>query len=165
MTKRVVITGMGTINPLGDTLEGYYNALIAGKSGMKKWTSIDLSNVECKIGGDLGSYDVNAALAGYADFLGSERFKAVKKLFRYTTFSARMAILTSLAAWKDAGLQMDEADPWSTGVIVAGHNFNSNYMFEVTKQFQQEPEWIDAMAGVEAIDPNIPGIVSEVLAV
>ncbi len=163
MNKRIVITGMGTINPLADTLDGYYEALIAGKSGMKQWTSIDLSNVECKIGGDLGDYDTKAALEQFQDFLGRDRFKTVKKLFRYTTFSARMAILTTLAAWKDAGLKIDEGNPVDTGVMVAGHNFNSNYMFEVTKQFQEEPEWIDALAGVEAIDPNIPGIVAEVL--
>ncbi len=163
MNKRIVITGMGTINPLADTLDGFYEALIAGKSGMKQWTSIDLSNVECKIGGDLGDYDTKAALEQYQDLLGLARFKAVKKLFRYTTFSARMAILTALAAWKDAGLKIDEGNPVDTGVMVAGHNFNSNYMFEVTKQFQEDPEWIDALAGVEAIDPNIPGIIAEVL--
>ena len=163
MNKRVVITGMGTINPLADTLDGYYEALIAGKSGMKKWESIDLSFVECKIGGDLGNYDTKAALERYGELLGTDQLKAVRKLFRYTTFSARMAILTALAAWEDSGLKLGEGSPPDTGVVVAGHNFNSNYMFEVTKQFQQEPEWIDALAGVEAIDPNIPGIVSEVL--
>ena len=163
MNRRVVITGMGTINPLSDTLEGYYEALIAGKSGMKTWSSIDLSLVECKIGGDLGDYDTKAALEKYADPLGPDRLKAVKKLFRHTTFSARMAILTALDAWNDAGLSLDEADETDTGVLVAGHNLNSNYMFENTKQFLEEPEWIDAMAGVEAIDPNVPGIVAEVL--
>jgi len=52
--RRAVITGMGTINPLGDTLEGYYENLIAGKSGIRRWQSLDMSNIECKIGGDLG---------------------------------------------------------------------------------------------------------------
>lgn len=165
MNRRVVITGMGTINPIADTLDGYYQALIAGKSGMKRWTSIDLSQVECKIGGDLGHYDTKTALSQYAEFLGTERFKAVRKLFRHTTFSARMAILTALDAWRDAKLIIDENGMTDTEVLVAGHNFNSNYMHEVTKQFLDEPEWIDAMAGVEAIDPNIPGIVCEVLKV
>ncbi len=165
MNKRVVITGMGTINPLADTLDGYYEALIAGKSGIKRWKSIDLDQVECKIGGDLGDYDTKAALAQYAGLLGPTRFKTVKKLFRYTTFSAQMGMLTTLAAWQDAGLKLEEGKSFDTGVIVAGHNFNSNYMFGVTKQFLEEPEWIDAMAGVEAIDPNIPGIISEMLEV
>lgn len=163
MNKRVVITGMGTINPLADTLDGYYEALISGKSGMKKWSSIDLSQVECKIGGDLGDYDTKSALEGYRDFLGTEQFKHVRKLFRHTTFSARIAILTALAAWKDAGLKLGVGNPVDTGVMVAGHNLNSNYMFETTKQFMSDPEWMDAMAGVEAIDANIPGIVAEVL--
>lgn len=163
MKKRVVITGMGTINPLADTLEGYYEALISGKSGMKKWTSIDLSNVECKIGGDLGGYDGMGALKAYENLLGPQHFKIVRKLFRQTTFSARMAILTALSAWQDAGLEIGGYDPLNTGVLVAGHNLNSNYMFEITRQFLKEPEWIDAMAGVNAIDPNVAGIVAEVL--
>ena len=163
MSKRVVITGMGTINPLGDTLEEYYTNLMAGKSGMKKWTSIDLSEVECKIGGDLGDYDSLSALEKYKDALGPERFKVVRRLFRHTTFSARMAILTALGAWFDAGLPLGAGDPYRTGVLVAGHNINSNYIFEITKQYLEEPEYIDALAGVEAIDPNVPGIVAEVL--
>lgn len=163
MKRRVVITGMGTINPLGDNLEDYYRNLIAGKSGMKRWTSIDLSNVECKIGGDLGDYDAKAALAKFESALGTDRYKAVRKLFKYTTFSARMAILTALEAWSNAGLTVGEADPYRTGVLVAGHNLNSNYIFETVKQFLDEPEYIDALAGVEAIDPNVPGIVAEVL--
>lgn len=163
MNRRVVITGMGTINPLSDTLEGYYEALIAGKSGMKRWESIDLSAVECKIGGDLGHYDTRAALEKFADLMSPEHFKAVKKAFRHTTFSARMGILTALDAWRDAGFHVDDGGAEDTGVLVAGHNLNSNYIFENTKQFLDEPEWINAMAGVEAIDPNVPGIVAEVL--
>ncbi|WP_455383556.1 beta-ketoacyl synthase N-terminal-like domain-containing protein, partial [Salinispira pacifica] len=45
MNKRVVITGMGTINPLGDSLDLYYNNLIAGKSGIKRWESLDMTGV------------------------------------------------------------------------------------------------------------------------
>lgn len=163
MKKRVVVTGMGTINPLADNLDDYYKALMAGKSGIGKWSSIDMSLVECKIGGDLGHYDTKGALEGYKDYLGQEHFKMIRRLFRYTTFSAKLAILTSLAAWKDANLSINDTNPLDTGIVVAGHNLNSNYMFEVTKQFLQDPEWMDALAGVEAIDPNVPGIVAEAL--
>ena len=70
--RRAVITGMGTINPLGDTLEGYYQNLIAGKSGIRRWKSLDMSEIECKIGGDLGDYDCLAALDQFKDALGPE---------------------------------------------------------------------------------------------
>lgn len=163
MSRRVAITGMGTVNPLGDTLEGYYKNLMSGKSGIKRWTSIDLSKVECKIGGDMGDYDAISVLARFKDALGADRYTAVKKLFRRTTFSARIGILTALDAWLDADLTIGDDDPYQTSVLVAGHNFNSNYIFELIKQYLDEPEYIEAMAGVEAIDSNIPGIIAEVL--
>ena len=52
--KRIVITGIGIHTPIGDTLESYYNNLIAGKSGITRMESVDTSLVRCKIGGDLG---------------------------------------------------------------------------------------------------------------
>lgn len=162
MSHRVVITGIGTINPLGDTLEGYYQNLIAGNSGVKRWESIDLTGVECTVGGDLGDYDWKAKLDEYADGLG-ERFKPVRKLLRSTTFSARLGVLAALSAYRDAGLLGTEVDPWRTSVIMAGHNLNSNYIFNNAKTFLEEPEFIDALSGVEAIDPNVVALLTEVL--
>ena len=111
MKRRVVITGMGTINPLGDTLEGYYSNLIKGTSGIKRWHSLDMSRIECKIGGDLGDYDCNAALARYEELLGPLVYKKVRKIFRSTTFSAKASVLCTLAAWADAGLSGRELIP------------------------------------------------------
>lgn len=162
MNKRVVITGMGTINPLGDNLEDFYNNLIAGKSGIKKFESIDLSNVECKIGGDLGDYDAMKAVEKFKDDLGDD-YKRVKKLIRTTTFSAKMTALASLAAYKDAGLFNVDIDPFKANVIVAGHNLNSNYIYKNGLQFQEEPAWTDPLGGVNAPDPNVAGVTSEVL--
>ena len=163
MKKRVVITGMGTINPLGDNLEEYYENLIAGKSGIKKWKSLDLSQIECKIGGDLGDYDTREALKKFENSLSPEKFKAVRKLFKYTTFSARLTALTALSAYDDAGLLGKETDPYRTSVIVPGHNLNSNYIFRNAQQFLDDPDFTDPLAAVEAIDPNVPAIVSEIL--
>ena len=162
MSDRVVITGLGTINPLGDTLDGYYENLIAGKSGIKRWESIDLEGVECKVGGDLGDYDWKSKLDEYADGLG-DRFKAVRKVLKSTTFSARLGVLASLSAYRDAGLLGKDVDPLRTSVIMAGHNLNSNYIFKNAKVFLEEPEFIDALCGVEAIDANVVAVLTEVL--
>ncbi len=162
MSRRVVITGMGTINPLGDNLEDYYNNLIAGKSGIKKFESIDLSSVECKIGGDLGDYDALKAVEKFKEDLGDD-FKRVKKLIRTTTFSAKLTALASMAAYKDAGLFDVDVDPYKANVICAGHNLNSNFIYENVLQFKDEPEWTAPLAGVDAPDPNVAGVTSEVL--
>lgn len=163
MKTRVVITGMGTINPLGDNLEDYYNNLMAGKSGVKRWKSINLDAVECKIGGDIGDYDWKAGLERLQPDLSPETYKKAKRLLKNTTFSARIAALSALNAYKDAGLLGMKVDPHRTSIIVPGHNLNSNYVFENARQFFEEPEYIDPLAGVEAIDPNVPAIIDEIL--
>jgi len=165
MAKRVVITGMDTINPLGDTLEGYYNNLIAGKSGIKKWESLKVDALSCRIGGDIGGYDMQGALEGLKGWLDEARFKKIRRLFRNMTFPNRSAVLTSLKAWKQSGLKIEALDPFRVSVMVAGHNFNSRYIMEQTVQFLEEPAWIDPLYGVEALDPNIPGSICEVLGI
>ena len=171
MKRRAVITGMGTINPLGDTLEGYYQNLISGKSGVRRWQSLDMSNIECKIGGDLGDYDCLAALERFKGALGQDTFKKTRKIFRTTTFSAKASILCTLAAWQDAGLfgtgesagHRGAVDPFRTCVIVGGHNLNSNYIHENSKRFFQDEEGMDPLSGVEGIDPNVPAVITEIL--
>ncbi len=185
--RRAVITGMGTINPLGDTLEGYYQNLISGKSGIRRWQTLDVSKIECKIGGDLGHYDCLAALDRFKELLGPDTFKRAKKIFRSTTFSAKVSVLCTLAAWQDAGLfgngesagyhgaesaeyrgaksaaYRGAVDPFRTSVIVGGHNLNSNYIHENSRRFFQDEETMDPLSGVEGIDPNVPAVITEIL--
>ncbi len=161
--KRVVITGMDTINPLGDTLDEYYNNLIAGKSGLKRWESLDVSNIECKIGGDLGDYDFKEGLERLRGRVSDELHKKLRKLFRSMTFSNKATTLTALNAYLDADLFNQEVDPFRISVLVGGHNFNSNYVLDNIHQFEEEPAYIQPLFGVEALDPNIPATISEVL--
>ena len=163
INKRVVITGMATINPLGDNLEDYYANLIRGKSGIKKWTSLDMSNVECKIGGDLGDYDYTAALEKLGPKLPPELFKKTRKIFRNATFPNKINVICTLQAYLDAGLLEIQSDPFRTSILVGGHNFNSRYITKNARQFQTEPLYIDPLFGVEALDPNIAATVSEIL--
>ncbi|MBN1685727.1 MAG: beta-ketoacyl-[acyl-carrier-protein] synthase family protein [Spirochaetales bacterium] len=163
--KRIVITGMATINPLGDTLDGYVDNLLAGVSGIKKWKSLDVSGIQCKVGGDLGDYDCNLALGKFENDLGNEQYRKIKKLFRTATFSSKTAVLCALGAYKDAGLFSAQIDPYRVGTIVGGHNFNSKYLYDNGVQFREEPEFIDALSGIEGIDPSIPGLITEALGI
>ncbi len=163
--RRVVITGMATINPLGDTLEKYYENLINGVSGIKRWTSMDMSKVDIKIGGDIGDYPIEDALARIKEKVTPELYKKLrlKKLFRTATFSNKIAILCAINAYLDASLFGNDDDPFSTSVLVGGNNFNSRYTQKNNEIFNEEPEYIDPLFGIEAIDPNIPATISEVL--
>jgi 3-oxoacyl-(acyl-carrier-protein) synthase len=162
---RAVITGMATINPLGDDLDTYYANLLAGKSGIKRWASLDISRVDCKIGGDLGDYDCAAALEALRASLDPDLHKQLRKLFRTMTLPNKTATLCALKAWSGAGLFTQGARPEDDriSVMVGGHNFNSRYVFEQNLQFLKEPAYVDPLYGIEALDPNIPGTICEVL--
>jgi len=161
--RRVVVTGMATINPLGDTLDEYYESLIAGRSGIGLWRSLDMGSVECRVGGDLGWYDHDAALRAAAPLLSELLFKKTRKLFRHTTFATKMTVLCSLRAYSDARLFGGPLDPFRGSVVLGGHNINSRYIEKNILQYAREPDHIDPVMGVEALDPNIAGCVSELL--
>ncbi|RPI96555.1 MAG: beta-ketoacyl-[acyl-carrier-protein] synthase family protein, partial [Spirochaetales bacterium] len=126
--KRIVITGMATINPLGDTLDGYVDNLLAGVSGVKRWKSLDVSGIQCKVGGDLGDYDCDKALSTFEADLGDTQYKKIRKLFRTATLSSKSGVLCAIGAYKDAGLFGANIDPYRIGTLVGGHNFNSKYI-------------------------------------
>jgi 3-oxoacyl-(acyl-carrier-protein) synthase len=163
--RRVVVTGMATINPLGDTLESYHRNLLAGKSGIKRWTTLSLQDVECKIGGDLGDYDCMGALERLKGRIANDLFLKVRKLFRTCTFSNKITALCAMNAYLDASLFGCGDDPHRTSVVLAGHNFNSKYVNKNVYQFEKEPAYIDPLFGLEGLDQNIAATISEILAV
>jgi 3-oxoacyl-(acyl-carrier-protein) synthase len=165
LNRRVVVTGMATINPLGDTLETYHSNLLAGVSGIRKWTTLKLDAVECKIGGDMGDYDMMAALDRCKQRIPEQLYLKVRKLFRTCTFSNKMTALCAMNAYGDAGLFRKETDPYRTSVLLAGHNFNSRYVNKNIDQFKQDPTYIDPLFGLEGLDQNIAATISEVLSV
>jgi 3-oxoacyl-(acyl-carrier-protein) synthase len=163
--RRVVVTGMATINPLGDSLDTFHRNLLAGTSGIRKWTTLKLDAFECRIGGDLGDYDMMAALDRLNNRIPDPLLRKVRKLFRTCTFSNRMTVLCALNAYLDAGLFCKEQDPYLTSVLLAGHNFNSKYVIKNIDQYKQDPSYMDPLFGVEALDQNIAAMISEVLSI
>jgi 3-oxoacyl-(acyl-carrier-protein) synthase len=156
---------MATINPLGDTLEEFHRNLLAGNSGIRKWTTLNLDSMECRIGGDLGEYDMLAALDRLKDKIPDPLQRKVRKAFRTCTFANKMTMLCALNAYLDAGLFGKEQDAYRTSVLLAGHNFNSRYILKNIDQFRQDPSYIDPLYSVEALDQNIAAMISEVLSI
>lgn len=54
---RVVITGLGTINPLGDSVNKYWEGLLSGTSGISPITLFDASELPCRIAGEIKSFN------------------------------------------------------------------------------------------------------------
>lgn len=102
--RRVVITGLGAITPLGQDKKPLWSALVEGKSGIKKITLFDTSNHEVHIAGEIQDFDP-------ARWFNQ---KEARRLDRFVQF----AVAASTEAVEDAGLNFNKTDPGKVGVII-----------------------------------------------
>jgi 3-oxoacyl-[acyl-carrier-protein] synthase II len=103
--KRVVVTGMGAITPLGHTIDEYWNNLIAGVPGADMITLFDASKFRTKFACEVKGFDATH----YLDK------KEARKIDRFTQF----ALVVSDQAMADAGLTKDNINPDRVGVVFA----------------------------------------------
>lgn len=164
MKKRIAITGMSIISRLGDNLDTYYKNLMAGKSGITNWTSVDTSKIYSKVGGDLGDYDHMTKLEELRKDLPQDMGKRLRKLVRRAPFTTRLSMLAAADAALDAGVAGD-INPDRTTIAIAGHNLNKMYHHENNLQFVEEPDYIDNLSSLHSLDTDHAGSVSEVLGV
>jgi 3-oxoacyl-(acyl-carrier-protein) synthase len=154
---------MSVNTPLGDTLDSFYDGLIAGRSAIGPWKFFDTSKCYSKVGADLSDYDVKKKLASYESILPKEMYKRLKKLMSCAPFSTRLSLLLAAEAWREAGLIGQPVDLDQTGVVVAGHNINSNYNFLNRNQYDEEPDYIDAQLALHNLDTDHAAICSELV--
>jgi 3-oxoacyl-[acyl-carrier-protein] synthase II len=101
--KRVVVTGIGAITPIGNTAEDYWNGLLGGVSGADSITLFDASKFKTQFACEVKGFDPVAYL---------DR-KEARKVDRFT----QLAIVSSDEAIKHAGISKDNVNPDRTGVI------------------------------------------------
>ena len=104
MKKRVVITGLGAISPVGNTAVEFWQALLAGKSGIGMITRFDASEYDAKIAGEVKGFDPTA-------FIDK---KEARRMDRFTQF----AIAAAKMALDDSGLDLDKEDKARIGSFV-----------------------------------------------
>ncbi len=102
--RRVAVTGLGLITPLGIGTEESWTSLKAGKSGIAKITHFDASEFACQIAGEVKGFDP-------ADYIQA---KEVKKMDRFIHF----AVAASQMAMDDSGLEITASNAQRVGVIV-----------------------------------------------
>lgn len=105
MERRVVITGLGVVSPIGNGKEEFWNNLLAGKPGVGPITQFDATDFPVKIAGEVKDFDP-VALAG-------DR-KTVRHMDRYTQF----AVAAAKMAVADAKLDMTKEDPDMAGTLI-----------------------------------------------
>ncbi|HFC09523.1 MAG TPA: beta-ketoacyl-[acyl-carrier-protein] synthase II [Chloroflexi bacterium] len=105
MTERVVITGMGTVNPLGHTVAESWEAALHGTSGVGPITLFDASRLKVHIAAEVKNFDPTR----YIDR------KEVRRTSRFEQF----ALAAAQEAIAQAGIAADTEDPYRVAVIVA----------------------------------------------
>ena len=103
--RRVVITGLGTVNPIGNTVADSWQAAKEGRCGIAPITAFDTTNFKVKLAGEVKDFDPTVAIDK----------REVKKMARFTQF----AVVAAAEALADSGLDLAAEDANRIGVIVS----------------------------------------------
>jgi len=103
--KRIVVTGMGAMTPLGNDVNSFWEGLVAGRSGLRRITAFDPTDYQCQVAGEIPDFNPDQWMDP----------KDAKRNDRYTQF----AMAASRMAMADAKLDVkDLADPVRFGCII-----------------------------------------------
>ena len=102
--KRVVITGMGTINPLGNNVADFWDGIQANKLGFNYVHFPEGDRIAVKIAAEVKDFNPE-------DYIDK---KEAKRMDRFTQF----AVAAASQAMKDAGTDFKDVDPYRSGVII-----------------------------------------------
>ena len=104
MSRRVVVTGMGAITPIGLSVEEFWAGVKEGKMGFGEITKFDASEYKCKLAAEVKGFEGK----NYMDF------KAAKRMELFCQY----AVAATKEAMEDAGIDMEKEDPYRVGVSV-----------------------------------------------
>ncbi len=104
MNRRVVVTGMGTVNPLGNNVNDFWKAIKAGENGIGKLTRFESNGYSSKVAGEVKDFVPEKILEA----------KEARRMDRFTQF----AMVSSLEAMSDARLAVGDTDPERFGIVL-----------------------------------------------
>ena len=102
--ERVVITGIGVINAIGNTKEEYWDTLAIGKNGIGPLTSFDATDFRTQIAAEVKDFQ-------------AEKYLDKKAISRFPLF-IQYALAASMMAHEDSGLDLSDVDPYRAGVQI-----------------------------------------------
>lgn len=102
--RRVVVTGMGTVNPIGLNVEEYWEGLKAGKTGFGEITYFDTTDFKVKVAAEVKGFVV-------ADRMDKKAARRMEPFAQYAVAAAK-------EAFEDAGLDMSKEDPYRVGCAI-----------------------------------------------
>lgn len=104
MTRRVVVTGLGMVSPLGNDIASSWSAAVAGQSGIARVTRFDASSLPVQIAGEVKGFDIG-------------HYMSPKEARHFDTF-IHYGIAASIQALDDSGLVVDESNAERVGALV-----------------------------------------------
>src|SRR5213082_2612823 len=104
--RRVVITGLGAITPVGNDVETFWSSLKNGVSGIRRIESFDVSSYDCQIGGEVRGFDPKPYFKNPKDLRRTDRF-------------AQLAMAAANMALSDGGIDLEKLNRDRFGVIVS----------------------------------------------
>ena len=102
--RRVVITGMGAITPIGNSVEEFWNGIKEGKTGFGSITYFDTADYRCKLAAEVKDFDP-------AQYMDKKSARRMEQFCQFAVAAAGQAI-------SDAGLIMEQEDPYMVGCSV-----------------------------------------------
>lgn len=147
MKRRVVVTGLGAITPIGNDVESFWNGIKAGKVGIGEITKFDTSEYKVKLAAEVKGFVAKEHMD----------FKSAKRMELFSQY----AVAASLEALKDAGIDMEKEDPFRVGVIV-GSGIGSLQSMEREEQrlLDKGPSRVDPLLVPKMITNMAAGNVS-----
>jgi 3-oxoacyl-[acyl-carrier-protein] synthase II len=116
MKRRVVITGMGAVTPVGNSVEEMWEALLAGKNGIDFLKSVDISKLKVKIGGEVKNLDI-------------EKYMSAKEARRIDR-CVILGLIAAQEAYQQAKLEEAEIDNYRFGTFVTSGIGGINTIFQ-----------------------------------
>src|SRR2546425_9220876 len=104
--RRVVITGLGVVTPVGNDLETFWQNLVESKSGISRIQTFDTANYDCKIGGEVRDFDPKNFFKNAKDVRRTDRF-------------VQLAMAAAKMSIQDSGIDLEKVNHDRFGVIVS----------------------------------------------
>ena len=147
MTRRVVITGMGTVNPLSSDLKTFWHSLCKGQSGIGVIEQFDTSAFKVKIGGEVKNFKPEEVLD----------VRTARRLDRFAQF----ALVGAISAVSDAALDLSKEDPFRCGVVLgSGIGGLNEYEEQHARYLESGPGKISPFVIPKMMSNAAPGNIS-----
>lgn len=132
MSRRVVVTGLGAVTPIGNNVDDFWTSVKAGKIGFDHITKFDTTDYKCHIAAELKDFNPQ-------DFMDRKAAKRMEPFSQYAVAAAKQAI-------DDSGLDIEKEDPYMVGCAIgSGIGSLQSMERETQKLYEKGPNRVNPL--------------------